>query len=159
LPEFILNNETICTYTHQVVTLNAPPGFSLYTWNGQPGGETYQVDHPQTVSLTVTDINGCQATRQINVTEQCADVHIPNTFTPNGDGINDTWNIGGLEYDQTALVKVFTRYGQLIYESKGYGIPWNGSKGNHQLPTGTYYYIITARNGGQKFSGYVAIIY
>ncbi|HTD99286.1 MAG TPA: gliding motility-associated C-terminal domain-containing protein [Mucilaginibacter sp.] len=158
-PVFNMNDMSICTYTHQVGTLTAPPGFAKYTWNGQPGEQTYQVNHPQAVILTVTDDNGCQATKQVNVTEQCADVHIPNTFTPNGDGINDTWNIGGLEDDQTASVKVFSRYGQLVYESKGYGTPWNGSKGNKQLPTGTYYYVITAKNGQDKFSGYVAIIY
>jgi gliding motility-associated-like protein len=158
--EFSVPDQSICSYTHQIVTLNAPPGFSKYTWNGQPGNQTYPVDRFQTVNLTVTDANGCQTTKQINVTEQCADVHILNTFTPNGDGINDTWNISGLEYDQTASVTIFNRYGQQVFESKGYGTPWNREDGGRRLPAGSYYYMITAKNNQKKLSGgYVTLIY
>jgi gliding motility-associated-like protein len=154
-----VNDTSICTYKKQVVTLTAPPGFSQYAWNGQTGGETYDVSSPQTVSLTVTDINGCQATQEIKVTEECANVYIPNAFTPNGDGINDTWVIEGLDGDPTASVKVFTRYGSLVFESKGYGTPWNGEYQAKKLPAGVYYYIITAKNGSQKFSGSLTVIY
>jgi len=158
-PVFSVNDTSICTYKKQVVRLMAPPGFSQYAWNGQTGGQTFDVSSPQTVSLTVTDANGCQATQQIRVTEQCANVYIPNTFTPNGDGINDTWVIEGLDSDPTALVKVFTRYGSLVFESKGYGTPWNGEYQDKKLPAGVYYYIITAKNGSQKLSGSLTIIY
>jgi gliding motility-associated-like protein len=130
-----------------------------YTWNGQTGTETYVADHPQTVTLTVTDVNNCQASQEIHITDDCPDVKIPNAFTPNGDGINDTWVIAGLGYDQTSLVTVFNRYGQQVYESKGYGTPWNGENAGKKLPTGTYYYIITIKNGTQRYSGSVTIIY
>ena len=109
------------------------------------------------MSLTVTDANGCQATQQIKVSERCADVYIPNTFTPNGDGINDTWVIEGL--DETATVKLFTRWGAEVYQSIGYSTPWNGEYGGKKLASGVYYYIVTAKNGTQKFSGALTIIY
>jgi gliding motility-associated-like protein len=158
-PVFSVNDTSICTYKKQVVTLTAPAGFSQYAWNGQTGGQTYDVTQPQTVSLTVTDANGCQATQQIKVSDQCPNIYIPNTFTPNNDGINDTWVIEGLESDPAATVKVFTRYGTLIYESTGYGTPWNGAYNGKKLPAGVYYYIITTKNGTQKFSGSLTIIY
>jgi len=158
-PVFSINDTSVCTYKKQVVTLTAPAGFAQYAWNGQTGGQTYQVSKPQTVSLTVTDINGCQATQQIKVADQCPNIYIPNTFTPNGDGINDTWVIEGLDGDPTATVKVFTRNGALVFDSIGYGTPWNGEYNGKKLPTGAYYYIVMAKNGSQKFSGSLTIIY
>jgi gliding motility-associated-like protein len=158
-PVFSVKDTTICTYKHQTITLTAPSGFAQYAWNGQTGGQTYQVSSPQTINLTVTDANGCQATQPIKVTDQCPEIWIPNAFTPNNDGINDTWVIEGLDNDQTALVRVYNRYGTLMYESKGYGTAWNGEYKGKKLPAGTYYYIVTAKNGKQKFSGSLTIIY
>jgi gliding motility-associated-like protein len=161
VPNPVLNipNAAVCVPSHKSVTLTAPAGMITYTWNGQQGINTYVVDHPQTVTLTITDANGCQATQDIQVADECPDIRIPNAFTPNGDGINDTWNIVGLEYDPTALVRVFTRYGQQVYQSKGYGTPWNGEYQGKKLPTGAYYYIINIKNNTQTLSGEVTIIY
>ena len=160
-PNPILNipDATVCVPSHKTVTLTAPTGLATYTWNGQSGTNTYVADHPQKVTLTVTDANGCQATQDIQIADECPDVKIPNAFTPNGDGINDTWTIIGLEYDQTALVRVFTRYGQQVFQSKGYGTPWGGDYQGKKLPTGAYYYIINAKNGSLTYSGEVTIIY
>lgn len=132
---------------------------AFYNWNGKAGTNIYIVDHPQTVTLTVIDKNGCQATQDIQVIDECPNIVIPNAFTPNGDGVNDKWDIVGLEYDPTALVKIFTRYGQQVYESKGYNIPWDGTPKDKKLIPGVYYYIITTKNGSQTFSGVVTIIY
>ncbi len=158
-PIFSVKDTFICTYKHQAITLTAPSGYAQYAWNGVQGTQTYQVNSPQTVSLTVTDANGCQATRPINVIDQCPNIWIPNTFTPNNDGINDTWTIEGLDKDLTVSITVFNRYGLLVFESKGYGISWNGEYRGKKLPAGTYYYIIITKNGTQKLSGSVTIIY
>jgi len=155
---FAINDTTICTYAKQVVTLTAPAGYAAYSWdNGASTQNTYTVSHPGTVSLTVTDNNGCQATRQINVSEKCPEVYIPNAFTPNGDGINDTWDIAGL--DGTATVKVFTRWGAEVYQSAGYSSPWNGQYNGKKLQAGVYYYIVTAKNNTERYSGSLTIIY
>ncbi len=157
-PVFSVNDTTICTYKKQVVTLTAPAGFAAYSWNnGASTAQTYTVSQPETVSLTVTDANGCQATQQVKVSEQCGNVYIPNTFTPNGDGINDTWVIEGL--DETGTVKVFTRWGAEVYQNVGYPTPWNGEFSGKKLAPGVYYYIVTAKSGTQKFSGSLTIIY
>jgi gliding motility-associated-like protein len=156
-PVLSVRDTTICTYKKETVMLTAPAGFFKYTWNNVPGEQTFNVTYPQTIALTVTDANGCQASRQIHITEQCPEVFIPNTFTPNGDGINDVWNVQGL--DATALVKIFNRYGALIYQSKGYAIAWDGHYRDQKLPTGTYYYIINTKNNTQTFNGSVTILY
>jgi gliding motility-associated-like protein len=161
LPDPVLNvnDTTICVYKNQVVVLTAPAGFAHYLWNSQSVGQTYTVTSAQTVNLTVTDANGCQAMQQIHVTEQCPEVEIPNTFTPNGDGINDTWVIDGINNDPTVSLKVFNRYGSLVYKSNGYSTPWNGEYNGGKIPSGVYYYILTTKKGKQTFSGSVTILY
>jgi len=83
---------------------------------------------------------------------------IPNTFTPNGDGINDTWNIKNLDLFPNCNVSVYTRYGQKVYASIGYSIPWNGQYNGSPLPSGTFYYIIDLNNGAKALSGFVVIL-
>ena len=83
---------------------------------------------------------------------------VPNAFTPNGDGVNDTWNIKYLDTYPGNTVDVFNRYGQKVYNSTGYATPWDGTYKGSYLPTGTYYYIINRKNGLGLLSGFVAII-
>jgi len=89
-----------------------------------------------------------------------AGIVIPNTFTPNGDNINDKWVIDALTQFPKCTVSIFTRYGTLIFYSIGYGQPWDGTYHNSPLPAGTYYYIIKiiAGNGINNLSGPVTII-
>ncbi len=86
------------------------------------------------------------------------DVIIPNTFTPNGDGINDMWNIQKINDYPNCTVQVFSRYGEMVFQSSGYGSPWNGTYKGSPLPEGTYYYIINLNAGVPLLSGFVAII-
>jgi len=83
---------------------------------------------------------------------------IPNTFTPNGDGINDTWDIRYINAYSNCTVSVFTRYGQKVYSSLGYAVPWDGTYNGKLLPTGTYYYIIDLKNNLPLLSGWITLI-
>lgn len=83
-------------------------------------------------------------------------ISIPNTFTPNGDGINDTWAIKDLSSDKECKITIFNRYGDVIYFSKGYSDTWNGTSKGNIIPDGTYHYIITSNK--QVLSGSVTII-
>ena len=85
-------------------------------------------------------------------------VKIPNTFTPNNDGINDYWDIYQLNTYPESLLTVFDRYGQKVYQSTGYPKPWNGKYNNAPLPTGTYYYVIDLKNNIPKIAGWVLIV-
>ena len=73
-----------------------------------------------TYTLTVTDSRGCVSSDQTFIKVSPLIV-IPNTFTPNGDGVNDIWNIEGLIAYQQATVDIFDRYGQKVFHSIGYG--------------------------------------
>ena len=83
---------------------------------------------------------------------------IPNTFTPNNDDINDTWNIPFLNTYTDCFVDIYNRYGAKIYSSIGYAVPWDGRYKGANLPIGTYYYIINLHNSSPVLSGSVTII-
>jgi gliding motility-associated-like protein len=92
------------------------------------------------------------------LTVKPAGIGIPNAFTPNGDGINDNWDLKYIEYYPNCTVDIYNRYGEKLYSSIGYATPWNGKYKGEDLPAGTYYYIINPKNGTAVVAGYVAII-
>jgi gliding motility-associated-like protein len=110
-----------------------------------------------TYTLTVTARGGCSASDNVFVKLLKFPV-IPNTFTPNNDGINDTWRIDYLNTYPDNRVQVFTRSGQLVFESRGYNTPWDGTLKGKPLPFDTYYYIIEPGNGRDPITGYVTIL-
>lgn len=82
----------------------------------------------------------------------------PNTFTPNGDGFNDTWNIPALLGYPKCVVTIFNRNGSQIYQSTGYPAAWDGTRNGIPLPVGVYYYLINLNYQRQKISGSVTIL-
>ncbi len=69
-------------------------------------------------------------------------ISVPTGFTPNGDGKNDVWNIPGLGLYPKAVVRVFDRAGQVMYEGRSGSRPWNGTYKGVPLPAGVYVYSI-----------------
>ena len=110
-----------------------------------------------TETLHVITKAGCSGTSSVNLIALNPPV-IPNVFSPNGDGVHDRWEIGYLNKFPGATVKVFNRYGQLIYNVIGYAVPWDGTVNGSPLPIGTYYYIISPKNGVKDLIGSVTII-
>ena len=82
----------------------------------------------------------------------------PNSFSPNGDGINDVWNIASLDSYPSAEITIFNRNGVKVYMSKGYLSPFDGNFQNKQLPVGVYYYRISPNNGRKTITGSLTII-
>lgn len=83
---------------------------------------------------------------------------IPNAFSPNGDGINDKWDITNLVTYSSARVQVFDRYGHLVFSSTGYDNAWDGTTNGKPLPVGVYYYVIHLGVLPQPLSGYVTLL-
>ncbi|MCC8423440.1 gliding motility-associated C-terminal domain-containing protein [Mucilaginibacter sp. UR6-11] len=82
----------------------------------------------------------------------------PNAFTPNGDGINDTWDVKYLNLYAGCTVEIMNRFGNKVFQSVGYPVAWDGTYNNADLPAGTYYYVIRLRSGAKPITGYIAII-
>ncbi|HSN60368.1 MAG TPA: PKD domain-containing protein, partial [Ferruginibacter sp.] len=111
----------------------------------------------QMYTLTATGEGNCTATDFMTV-KILRPVKIPNAFSPNGDGINDTWIIDHLSDYPGAIVEVFNRYGQIIFSSTGYTNPWDGTTKGKPLPVATYYYVIQLKNGFKPLNGSINII-
>lgn len=110
-----------------------------------------------TYTLIATSTDGCSASSIVKVFVLKMP-EIPNTFTPNNDGVNDLWYINHLDTYPGCTVEVFNRNGEKLYSSVGYGVPWDGRYKGVDLPVGVYYYIINPKNGRKTMSGYVTII-
>jgi gliding motility-associated-like protein len=101
--------------------------------------------------ITVTD--ACDQVEQIlSFVIPCGTL-IPNIFTPNGDDNNQYFEIQGVERYPGSTLKVWNRWGTIVYESENYKNRWNGD----ELPEGTYFYVFE-RSDGELSSGYVMIL-
>ncbi|MBC7588547.1 MAG: gliding motility-associated C-terminal domain-containing protein, partial [Chitinophagaceae bacterium] len=108
-------------------------------------------------TLYVTNENGCTNSDEVFVKVQ-KELIIPNAFSPNGDKINDTWEITGLDTYPFCTVEIFARSGQIIYKSFGYSKPWDGTYNGKPVPVGVYYYIINPKSGRGIRSGNVTLL-
>ena len=112
-----------------------------------------------TYTLTVVSPHGCAASTDQVLVKVYEKILIPNAFSPNGDGINDTWDVDPLALFDEAVTEIYNRNGQVVYRTRGYNMPWNGTSNGRPLPVGTYYYVIDLRvNREPKLTGAVTIL-
>nr|WP_298923474.1 T9SS type B sorting domain-containing protein [uncultured Allomuricauda sp.] len=143
------------------ITATATGGLEDYTFffgdvnNGTDN--TFIINRTDTYPVTVIDQNGCEVTMEIFM--EFIDIETPNFFTPDGDGMNDTWLPDNLEAFPNVLMIIFDRYGRELYRM-GYGdAGWNGIYNNSELPTGDYWYIIKLQgeNDDREFIGHFTL--
>ena len=88
-------------------------------------------------------------------------MHVPEGFSPNGDGVNDTYVIQDIEYYPNNHFVVFNRWGNKVYEANPYDNSWHGqseasfSFGGTDLPAGIYFYTLDLGDGSPIIKGYV----
>lgn len=113
-----------------------------------------------TYTLTATQ-NGCTFSDQTTVFVETG-IEIPNTFSPNGDGNNDTWIIEGIQSFPNAFISIYNRWGTEVYSILGYSDKkaWSGtSTRGAQLSEGVYYYVIELKDAeDQVFKGSITLI-
>ncbi|MDD2344873.1 MAG: gliding motility-associated C-terminal domain-containing protein, partial [Bacteroidales bacterium] len=135
-------------------------GESPYTYNWSNGDHRATATNlPKgTHTVTVTDGNQCEILYniEIGIDPASQDLDIPNVFSPNGDGINDTWVVKNLELHPENELVIINRWGNEVYTQKSYKNDWDGT----QLNERTYFYVLKVNmcNEERKFTGYITII-
>jgi gliding motility-associated-like protein len=138
-----------------------------YTWFPDYGltsttGTTVVASPSVTTTYSVSGFfGGCQYSDAVTITVGNP-LGLPTSFTPNDDGYNDTWDVDGLLDYNLADVRIFDRWGQVVYRSVGYTQPWNGRNGSKDVPVGTYYYAIDLNDpilvDLETITGFISII-
>ncbi len=108
--------------------------------------------------LIINDINGCTKKDSFILTIPEVNLKIPNAFTPDDDGINDTWEIGGIKEFPKAEIQIFDQNGKQLANYKGNEKGWNGRFKTYKMPSGTYWYVIDLKGGRKILTGHLTII-
>lgn len=154
------------TYTNNIVS---------YTWSPARGLSCTDCDQPfaspkfNTVyTVLATDDNGCRDTATVQVIVLCqgANVFVPNTFSPNGDGSNDVFYVRGKGLDRVKSLRVYSRWGETVFERVNFAVNdpsvgWNGTYKGKKLGPDVYVYQVDVLcdNGETiRFEGSVSLI-
>ncbi len=120
----------------------------------------FEKGETRTIRLRTTDGSGDFIEESFVITLEAnpaLELVIKTAFTPNGDGVNDTWIIDNIRLHPNARVSILNREGSEVFSSVGYNEPWNGTYKGKDLPQDTYYYIIDL-NGNRRYKGFVTIL-
>ena len=161
LPE-ITSTPEITIRLGEKTTLEATGGVS-YKWkpatnlsDPQSARPVAQPEETTVYTVTATSADGCTSSAQVTV-KVLLELIIPTAISPNGDGVNETWEIININRYPDARVQIFDRWGGKVYESIGYQNNWNGTRQGKTLPVGTYFYVITL-NAASKLTGPLSIV-
>lgn len=163
IPQFTI--EANCINNNFTITAVSANGtFSnsdTFLWSG-PDGFTSTINPIQisnkpkgTYSVVITNVDGCSTSQSVEVLSTLCT--IPNGISPNGDGLNDTFDLSG--FTGISEIKIFNRYGMVVYEQENYIDQWHGQQKNSDklLPDGTYYYLINFEDSEPK-TGWVYLV-
>lgn len=161
---FVVTGNNVCPDTNSV-TINEPPGqvidlggdsticpgnelkifagnFMSYRWQDSSQASTLVIHDPGIYYVTVTNSSGCSTSDTISFKEEClADVIAPNAFTPDGDGVNDLFFASGLNVTSFNM-KIYNRWGEVIFESDDINVPWNGYHKGKVLESDIFVWLI-----------------
>lgn len=133
-----------------------------YSWSNLSTNDTIKDLNSGIYTVTISDDHNCPYIQTFEILpngEQCWEIWT--SFSPNGDGINDEWNIRFSRLYPDMLVQIFNRWGGIVYESVGEYKPWDGKgPGGKLVPPETYYFVVDLRDDKTKrVTGTVTVIY
>ena len=161
---FRLGNDRVIDFGEEI-TLETFSAFPI-TWEDNPyisctSCNNPSVFPPETTTYIgeITTDFGCPERDSLTVFVR-GELYVPNAFTPDGDGLNDIFKAEGLDIVKFNM-KIFNRWGELIFESDDINNGWNGSSGNdsYYSPPGIYQYIIVAQEHKGEVFEYKGHVY
>ncbi len=143
----------MCAHQARIISVEQMYDY-LYNFEWSTGNTTptqiFQNMLPGIYDIQVKVI-GCDTTiHETRLTVDDCAIMIPNVITPNGDGINDYFQITNIDYYPNSEIKIYNRWGKRVYESQNYQGDWDGEG----LDEGTYYYIFRLNYGNGQISEY-----
>ncbi len=166
VPDFIAEATIYdnCGYGDLTI-VQTPAPYTVIDMHPSAGGQ-----NPLIITIEAEDDNNNQASCSFVVQTDCfPTVVIPQFFSPNGDGINDKWEIGGILQYPRNKVELFNKWGQMVYIEQSYTNGWGGEpnsgiiargmKSDNVLPSGTYFYKLKLGDGFGTLTGFVHIRY
>jgi gliding motility-associated-like protein len=160
------DDTTVCYGDETTLTVNSN---GIYLWSAIPpdpslnGQETLKnpVVHPEattTYTATVTDTNNCSnADMSVITVKDCSTFYVPNAFTPNADGINDEFKVYG-EGISSIEFKIFSRWGQIVFETKDINEGWDGKINGKLATAGIYVYKISYHTAKKFYKVYGHVV-
>lgn len=157
---FLPADQLICYGINFNITV---PGYKNYLWSTGDISSTVAINNPGTYYLSVTDNNNCTGkdTVVLQRNYNCIPVNIPNAFTPNKDGTNDTFKPIITREITNYSFAIFNRYGQKIFATNSYSTGWDGTFKGIAQPRNSYIYILSFKdNNGElmEYKGTVTLI-
>jgi gliding motility-associated-like protein len=162
------SNSPVCTDSTISLTAQTVVN-STYDWTG-PNTFSSSDQNPVILSatsayagtymLTVT-ANGCVSSPSTVsiIVNDCIDFHIPDGFSPNGDGVNDLFVIRGIDAYPLNTFTIYNRWGDKVFHASPYTNTWDGKSqfgitiGGNDLPIGTYFYVLDLGDGTPVYEG------
>lgn len=185
LPSTVLAGFSTNTTTGQppltIAFTNTSLGASTYSWVSFSGGSSnpsftngsvststnpeISFNQSGTYTVILTSFNGICSDTAMVIIKVGEELTIPEIFTPNGDGKNDPFYIPGLDAFPKNSLKIYNRWGNIVYEAAPYNNDWNGIPnkggiGSGKLPVGAYFYILDLGDEKEEIrKGFVQLEY
>ena len=141
---------------------------SLQSSHVPPGNIPNPVATPlqtTTYVVEVTNEAGCKSKAQLVITIECDTLIIPSGYSPNDDGVNDYFEIVGIDNYPGNKLWIYNRWGNLLFKTENYKNTWNGTSNvsgiyiGKRVPAGTYFYVLDLNNGSKPLQGYIVLRY
>lgn len=144
------------------ITFTVPPEYSDLLWSTGSTAAAVTITSSATLEVQANDPHGCPVWAMIVVGATECDIEVPNVFTPNGDGVNDSWlPAGGFV---NARARIWNRWGGLVHEGDMLERPWDGRHhiNGERCTDGVYYYeleLVRADASTKAIAGYLHLVH
>lgn len=136
LPPFEVESVIVCP--GETATLDAGSGFTSYAWSTGANTQTINVSNPGNYNVSVTFAN-CELVDEVDLSDECnSTIDIPNVFTPNGDGINDIFQLRGQNIESVDFW-ITDRWGKMMFVGNSLTATWDGKLNGNDVPDGVYF--------------------
>jgi gliding motility-associated-like protein len=113
------------------------------------------------ITVKVTDFDGNVINRVFDITRlriRVEDINIYNTFTPEGDGMNDNWGVPEIRYYVGARIEVFEKSGKRVFYTEDFSKRWDGTYNGKDMAVGNYYWVLEVKETGTLRKGIVHLL-